>query len=154
MDTIIRHVEASDLARYWRTDVKLHTGAAQRVQNVVSLSGTRAAEEVSAKAIVIYTTSGKTAYLVSDYRPKVPIIAFVPNLSEQRRLCFAWGVQTEILDQAHDAESLVNNINDRLQTHWHIVPEDVVVLLTKIPLHPSQRTNSVHIHTVTRRQIK
>lgn len=151
MDTIIRHVEGSDLARYWRTDVKLRIGAQQRVQNVVSLAGTRAAQELSAKAIVIYTSSGSTARLVSDYRPKAPIIAFVPNIAEQRRLCFAWGVETEVLNKPADAESLVNRINERLQINWHVKAEDIVVLLTKIPQHPSQRTNSVHIHTVTRR---
>ncbi len=150
MDRIIRHVESSELPRYWRTSVRLDTAIGQQFQNVVSLAATRAAQEISAKAIAMYTTSGATARLVSDYRPKTPIIAFVPSISEQRRLCFVWGVETEIMEHPIDAETLLARINEKLQKKWKLKPEDTVVLLTKVPLRASQRTNTVHIHSITK----
>ncbi len=150
MDRIIRHVESSELARYWRTNVRLHTAIGQQFQNIVSLAATRAAQEILAKAIAMYTTSGATARLVSDYRPKTPIIAFVPNINEQRRLCFIWGVETEIMKHPHDSETLLARINEKLQKKWQLEPEDAVVLLTKVPLKASQRTNTVHIHSITK----
>ena len=148
MDRIIHYVENSELARYWRTEVGLSTGMRQRFQNAISLAGTRAAEELSARAIVIYTTSGATARLVSDYRPKIPIIAFVPDIAEQRRLCFAWGVQTQVLKHPSDTETLLTRVNELLIRHWRMEPEETIVLLTKVPLLTSQRTNAVHIHTL------
>lgn len=150
MDRIIRHVESSELPRYWRTNVKLHIAMAQQYQNIVSLAATRAAEELGAKVIAIYTSSGATARLVSDYRPHTPIIAFVPNIAEQRRLCFVWGVETCIINHPADSESLIKFINEKLQTSWHLSPDDAIVLLTKVPLQSSQRTNTIHIHNITR----
>src|SRR3989338_7680478 len=58
MDKIIREVEGSDWVRYWRNDEKLVTDIGQDTQNIASLAGTRAAEEMKAKAIAVYTGSG------------------------------------------------------------------------------------------------
>ncbi len=150
MDRIIREVEKSDLLKYWRNDVKLVTSAGQQHQNIASLAGTRAAEELQAKAIAIYTGSGSTARLVSGYRPKAPLIAFVPGLNEQRRLSFSWGVESDLIAHPNDFESLLGHINEKLQQKWHLSAGDTVVMLTKVPLKPAQKTNTIHIHTVTR----
>lgn len=150
MDRIIREVEKSDLLKYWRNDVKLVTSMGQQHQNITSLAGTRAAEELQAKAIVIYTGSGNSARLVSGYRPKAPLIAFVPGLNEQRRLAFSWGVDSDLITHPNDFETLLGHINEKLQQKWNLVAGDTVVMLTKVPLKPAQKTNTIHIHTVTR----
>ncbi|MES2503283.1 MAG: pyruvate kinase [Myxococcota bacterium] len=150
MDRIIREVERSDWLKYWRNDVKLLTGVGQQHQNIASLAGTRAADELQAKAIAVYTTSGSTAKLVSGYRPKTPLIAFVLGVHEQRRLCFCWGVESDLITEADDFESLLAQINLQLQTKWQLEPGDTAVMLTKVPLKPAQKTNTIHIHTITR----
>lgn len=150
MDRIIREVEKSDLLRYWRNDVKLVTNLGLQYQNITSLAGSRAAEELGAKAIAIYTGSGSTARLVSGYRPKAPLIAFVPGLTEQRRLTFSWGVESDLIAHPNDFETLLGHVNERLQQKWHLATGDTVVMLTKVPLNPAQKTNTIHIHTVTR----
>lgn len=150
MDKIIREVEKSDLLNCWRTDVQLVTSSGQQFQNITSLAGTRAAQELRAKAIAIYTGSGNTARLVSGYRPKTRLIAFVPGLNEQRRLAFSWGVESELIPHPNDFENLLAHMNRRLQEKWDLLPGDTVVMLTKVPLKPAQKTNTVHIHTVTR----
>lgn len=152
MDRIIRHTEESELLRYWRTGEELSTHFGQRVQNAVSLSGVQAAEQLEAKAIVIFTSSGNTARLVSGYRPKVPIIAFVPNAFEQRRLNFAWGVQSTVLTKVTDLESLLALINTKLQSQFGFVEGDTVIMLTKVPLLNSQRTNTVHVFNLWRQK--
>ena len=150
MDKIIREVEKSDLLRYWRNDVKLLTSLGQQYQNVTSLAGTRAAEELGAQAIAVYTGSGSTARLVSGYRPKAPLIAFVPSLNEQRRLSFSWGVDSDLIVHPSGFENLVAQINEKLQEKWALVPGNTVVVLSKVPLKPAPKTNTVHIHTITR----
>jgi pyruvate kinase len=150
MDKIIREVEKSDLLKYWRHDVKLVTQVHQHHQNIASLAGTRAAEELHAKAIAVYTGSGSTARLISGYRPKAPLIAFVPGLNEQRRLTFSWGVESDLIAHPNDFENLLAHVNERLQQKWDLAVGDTVVMLTKVPLRPSQKTNTIHIHTVTR----
>ncbi len=150
MDKIIRETESSDWLMYWRNDVKLTTSSSQQHQNIASLAGTRAAEELHAKAIAIYTSSGSTAKLISGYRPKVPLVAFVSNLTDQRRLIFSWGVESEVIPEPVDFETMLAQINDRLQQRGSAKSGDTVVVLTKVPLKPSQKTNTIHIHTVTK----
>lgn len=147
MDRIIRHAEESDMAVYELTDIGLETEAEQNQQNAASLAGVRAAAELDSKAIVIYTTSGATARLVSHYRPKTPLIAFVPNASQQRRLAFNWGIRTEIIQHPLNIEDLIEQINERLLAAG-LSAGDTVAVLTKIPLLSSQRTNTVYVHTV------
>ncbi len=153
MDRIVRHSETSELLHYWRTHEELETNAGQRVQNAVSLAGVQAAEQLQAKAIVIYTTSGNTARLVSGYRPQLPIIAFVPNAVEQRRLSFSWGVEATVIGEVSDLESLLARINSHLQSHFALAEGDTVILLTKVPLLNAQRTNTVHVFHLWRAQM-
>lgn len=150
MDRIIRHAESTDLIHYWRTHEGLDIHAGQAFQNAVSLAGAQSAEHLNAKAIAIFTSSGNTARLVSGYRPKVPIIAFVPNSFEQRRLSFSWGVESNIVPSVKTFEGLLAKINTKLQKNFGLDEGDTVVLLTKVPLLNSQRTNTVHVFTLWR----
>jgi pyruvate kinase len=108
----------------------------------------RAAQELGAEAIVVYSTSGNTARLVSDYRPKVPIIALVPSAIEQRRLAFAWGVISEVVEAPANGEELLATIDARLEGRGLARPGDTAVVLFKQPLQSSQRTNTLLLHVV------
>lgn len=150
MNKIIDYAEDSELLRFWRTHEGLATHVGQRFQNAVSFASVQSAEQLQAKAIVIFTTSGNTARLVSGYRPRTPIIAFVPNTFEQRRLNFTWGVQSSVVENVTDLESLLAKMNAKLQDSFGLTEGDTVVLLTKVPLSNSQRTNTVHIFNLWR----
>lgn len=62
------------------------------VSSAVGLAAVSTAQELKAKAIVTPTVSGKTAWLISNFRPEVPIYAITPNETCQHRLQLAWGV--------------------------------------------------------------
>jgi pyruvate kinase len=53
----------------------------------------KAAFDIGAKAIVVFTHSGFTAQLLSKLRPHVPIIAFTTNDKVLKRLALHWGVR-------------------------------------------------------------
>jgi pyruvate kinase len=148
MARIVVEAESSDRARYMLTTDFLSTQATQDVQNAVSLAAVRAAHEIKAEAIAVFTGSGATARLLSDYRPRIPLIAFVANETQQRRLCFAWGVRTDIVDPPLTTEDLFALLDERMQTLNIARAGDTVVLCTKIPLTPNQRTNTLHLHVV------
>jgi pyruvate kinase len=148
MDRIIIEAEQSDRAHYMQTSNFLSTQAAQDFQNAVSLAAVRAAHELAANCIAVYTTSGATARLVSEYRPREPIIAFVPNVGQQRRLAFAWGVQTEIAGEMSDIKEVFQAIDSNLLGKGTAKPGETVVLCSKTPLLGEQRTNALYLHIV------
>ena len=148
MNRIILQIEKSDLSRYWRAPMELSTKSTQKQQNAIALAAVRAAEEVKCSAIAIFTTSGATAWLVANCRPKVPIFAFVTGISEQRRLSFVWGVQTEVIKSPTSLENLWRQIQNRLIKMYDFKNNQTIVLLSKFPFAPHQRTNALHIHTI------
>ena len=65
------------------------------VRNVNGATGFAAvemADRVNAKCIIVPTHSGRSARLVSKFRPKVPLYAMSPSDEAVRRTCFYWGV--------------------------------------------------------------
>ena len=89
MERIAERADAPDPDRYTRfRAAERKLGLAEAVARAAS----RAAEDVDAKAIVVYTESGATARLLSSQRPAVPILALSPEPVTVRRLCLCWGV--------------------------------------------------------------
>ena len=147
MARIVVEAESSPRARYVKLDF-LAAQEAQDFQNAVSQAGVRSSHELGAEAIVVYSTSGNTARLVSDYRPRVPILALVPSIAEQRRLAFAWGVVADVIEPPKDSEDLFAAVDQRLEARQIAKPGDTVVVLFKQPLQSSQRTNTLLLHVV------
>lgn len=56
-------------------DIRNLTRKATETTETVALAAVAAANEQNASAIVVLSTSGNTARLVSKYRPQVPIIS-------------------------------------------------------------------------------
>ncbi len=73
------------------------------VRNVSDTTGycaVEAARHVAAKALVCPTLSGRSARVMSAFRPHLPIIATSPDERTLRRCCFYWGVES-LLSQEH-----------------------------------------------------
>ena len=84
-----------------------------RVALAVGLAAVQTAENVSAACIVAPTMSGRTARLMSNLRPRVPIYAVTPFPRVMRQQQLNWGVtpmlgdvqgdMRRVIEQAHDA---------------------------------------------------
>lgn len=149
MNRIVLHVEESSRASYWRTSKIISQAEKRDIQNTMSFSAVQACEMLKASVIAMYTNSGATARMVSAYRPKKPIIAFVPDESVQRALSLCWGVTAFILKAPERTFDLFRDINDHLLLLPEFNVDDRVIILTKIPLISREHTNTVHIHTLS-----
>ena len=63
-----------------------------RVSSAVGLAAVQTARDLKAKAIVTPTFGGRTAILISNFRPEAPIYAVTPNDTILHRLQLVWGV--------------------------------------------------------------
>ncbi|MBN2654858.1 MAG: pyruvate kinase [Nitrospirae bacterium] len=89
MDRIIRHTEAESP----RSPEPVFR-ASGRFSEAVADGACRAAHEVGAKAIVVFTRTGFTAQLVSKFRPGVPVFALTPQDEVVNRLPLLWGIES------------------------------------------------------------
>ncbi len=58
----------------------------------VALAAVKTAYTGGGKALIVLTTSGRTAHMMARFRPRMPIIAITPHLNIYHQLAFAWGV--------------------------------------------------------------
>lgn len=74
----------------------------------------KAAHDIGAKAIVVFTHSGFTARLMSKLRPDVPIIAFTPDEKVLRQMPLCWNVIPELIKRK-DVESLDSEFMEEIE---------------------------------------
>ena len=67
-------------------------GGVRDVNGSIGFAAMTTANRVGAKCIVAPTESGRTARLISNFRPKLPIYAVSPHDETIRKCCFYWGV--------------------------------------------------------------
>lgn len=79
-------------------DNVVYATPAERVSPTVGKACVQAAHIIDARAIVTPTTSGRTARLISNLRPRVPIYAVTQRARVMRKMQLLWGV-TPLLGQ-------------------------------------------------------
>jgi pyruvate kinase len=67
-------------------------GGVRNVNGATGFAAVEMADRVGAKCILVPTHSGRSARLVSNFRPKMPLYAMSPSDESIRRTCFYWGV--------------------------------------------------------------
>ena len=67
-------------------------GGVRNVNGATGFAAVEMADRVNAKCILCPTHSGRTARIVSNFRPRIPLYAMSPSEEAIRRTCFYWGV--------------------------------------------------------------
>ena len=105
------------------------------------------ASEVNAKAIVLFTSSGRTATLIAKHRPQMPAIAFTRTAAVYHRLALWWGVtpmHTPFTDQTDE----IAYAEEVLVRAGIVSARDRIVIVGSAPLTAHGRTNFIKVHTV------
>lgn len=115
------------------------------VTNAISHATCMMAGDLNAAAIITVSKSGRTARMVSKYRPYSPIIGACLTEKVYRQLGLSWGVVPLLLEQKDKAEELFDHAIDTAETAGIIEKGDVVVLTAGMPLGVSGTTNLIKV---------
>ena len=123
------------------------------VTNAISHATCMMAGDLNAAAIITVSKSGRTARMVSKYRPVSPIIGACLTGKVYRQLGLSWGVVPLLLEQKDKADELFDYAVDTAEEAGIIEKGDVVVLTAGVPLGVSGTTNLIKVqvagHLVT-----
>lgn len=145
MARIIEEVESSD--RFWRADSQPPSDMSE--QNcAVAHAAAAAAAHIQAKAIVCVSGHGGTPRLVSDYRPKVPILALSRYDHVLHRLAAYWGVHPVRFERASQLEENLSRLDALLVQRGHASVGDRVVITMVVPPEGGEHTNTMKVHVV------
>ncbi len=95
-------------------------------------------------AIVTLTRDGRTANLLSEYRPKSPIVAVTPSPQAATRLALRWGVMPRLGVPAEDLEETLRVATSVLAREKMCKRGEAFALIVGWP--PSSSTNTVKLH--------
>jgi pyruvate kinase len=145
MHDIICEVErTTDL--YW--DISLEDEYLE-IPEAIAASASLTAMKTRAKALVCLTTTGKTASMISGFRPKVPIVAITHQLDPLNRLELVWGIQTYKIRPYQTSEDALTQIEELLVKIGMVEKGDKVVVTMGTPVQQRAKTNSIRVYTVT-----
>ncbi len=93
------------------------------------------AEKIGASAIVVLTASGRTALIVSKFRPKMPVIALTPDEKVQRRISVLWGIRPERIPFIKNTDQMIKEgIALLKEKHLLKLGEFAVITAGKTPM--------------------
>jgi len=148
MDRIVREAEVHFLE--WGAEQNV-TGFEQSDAASMARAAQALANDKNVTAVACFTTQGKTAWLMSKIRPRVPIMAFTPNQDTYRRLAFMWGVSPQQVRFANSLEEMLDRVDAALLRSDVVQPGDQVVLVCGFPVGALRPPNMALLHTVGER---
>ena len=127
MDTIIRQTEADpEYRRYiegFTAEIDNKT-----IGDAMSTSVANIADEIGAKAVFAYTTSGTTAINVSKNKPSCPIIAVTTDAKIAGRVGMAWGVIPVVIDETDSHK--IDDISRKIALDMGMAKKGDLIVLT------------------------
>lgn len=118
------------------------------ITNAISHATCTTAHDLGASAIVTVTKSGKTARMISKFRPQYPIIGCTTQETVYRQLNLSWGVKPLLVEEKNNADELFNHAVDTAEKAGFLHSGDLVVITAGVPLGISGTTNMMKVHVV------
>jgi pyruvate kinase len=106
------------------------------------------AETLGARAIVVPTSTGRTASRVARLRPHQPIIALTPSRKAVSQLALEWGVTAVYAAECADVEELWKVSVDAARGSGLVEEGDVIVITAGTAVNVPGSTNVIKVDTV------
>lgn len=146
MAKIARKAEMS--IDYWERFSKMKHEVNPSVTNAISHATCTTAQDLKASAIITVTHSGRTARMISRFRPPCPIIATTVSERVRRQLSLSWGVIPYLVPEATCTDEMFDRGVEKALESQVVVNGDLVVITAGVPIGVSGTTNILKVHTV------
>lgn len=118
------------------------------VTNAISHATCTTAHDLNASAIITVTKSGKTARMISKYRPACPIIGCSMSKTVCRQLNLSWGIKPLLMEEKDTTDSLFDHAVDSAEKAGAVSQGELVVITAGVPLGISGTTNMMKVNVV------
>jgi pyruvate kinase len=143
MARIITEVEQS---AYYRRQLDRPELALEVSANAIAHGATMAARSMKCKIIVVFTESGGSARLLSEYRPEARIIAMTTSEVTYRRLALYWGVTPVLSSPAVTINEVIESAETVLRERNLAASGEHVVIIAAMPVGAGETTNMLKLH--------
>jgi pyruvate kinase len=145
MDQIARATEQDLPYGHWATE---RTDADRgEIADSVAQGAVYSTYRLGLAALVVPTRSGRTARLVSAFRPRVPVLALTPRLETVRRLNLLFGVQTVLSEDWESLRTLLDECAEAAREAGVAGSGDLIGITAGLP-EQQLGTNLFEVHRV------
>ena len=149
LQTMVKIAERTEIdINYRRRFEEKGTGVITDVTNAISHATCTTGMDLNAAAIITVSKSGRTARMISKFRPTCPIIACTMSESVWRRLNLSWGVQPVIITERETTDDLFETAVEAAQKKGYVKQGDITVITAGVPLGVSGTTNMLKVQVV------
>ena len=121
------------------------------ITDAISHATVTTAHDLNAQAIITVTKSGKTARMISRYRPSCDILAGTTYENVCRQLNMSWGVTPILVDEEQETFELFDHTISKNVEKGYLKQDDLVVITAGVPLGVSGTTNMLKVQVVGRK---
>lgn len=106
------------------------------------------AHDLGAGAIITVTKSGRSARMISRYRPECDIVGCTTDPCVCRQLSLSWGVWPVLIEEERDVFDLFESAVDASKDLGVLKEGDLAVITSGVPIGKSGTTNMIKVHQV------
>jgi pyruvate kinase len=114
----------------------------------ITLAALEVAEFVEAKFLCVFTQSGDSARRLSRLRSRIPMIAFTPEPTIQRRMALTWGIRSTLVEMVQHTDLMYHQVDEYLLKNGLATEGDKVVVISGSPPGIVGSTNDIRVHKV------
>ncbi|MGN0311306.1 MAG: pyruvate kinase [Lachnospiraceae bacterium] len=115
------------------------------ITSAISHATCMTAMDLNAAAIITVTKSGRTAHMISKYRPASPIICFAVTENVCRQLNLTWGAIPLLLKKRESVDELFDDSVEEALKVGLLKSGDVAVITAGVPVGVSGTTNLIKV---------
>lgn len=115
------------------------------VTDAISHATCTTALHLGAKLIITVTKSGRTARMITRYRPYCPIVGCTTELRVWRQMNLFWGTIPVLIEEKKDTHELIDYAVERVANLGYLKKGELTVVTAGVPLGVSGKTNMIKV---------
>jgi pyruvate kinase len=143
MSRIAEYTEREWLFKHFPHDII--GNEANTITEAISEAVFDIARSLEVAAILVSTTSGSTARLISRNRPGTPLLVATAEERTFRRLALIWGVRAIMTEKYTSTTELVRRLESMLLERGLVKHGDTIIITGGVPVGMPGRTNMIRV---------
>lgn len=146
--TMAAIVENTEVGIHYRKRFMMCDFHVASIADAVSSAAVKASLDLDCPAILVVTESGKSARMISRFRPICPVVAITTKEKSYYQLAMSWGVVPLYGQPQHSMEKLFQHASDMSKYFKLIRAGETVVTVASTQVGKSGSTNIMKIEQV------
>ena len=115
----------------------------ENARDAIAVSVVDTANRLNAKLITTATVHGRTARLISNFRPVSPILALTPDEKDGRRLMLNYGIYPTVMPIMNSTDEVLNESVKKAKEFISLESKDIIVITGGFPNNDENRTTNL-----------